>query len=177
MVLQDISFRIGTPPGEDRQRSVCESCGFVDYRNPRIVVGSVVVQGEGPGEQILLCRRAIEPRRGYWTLPAGYMETGEGTDTAAKREAREEAECELSLDGILAIYDLTHLSQVQIIYRARLQGSHLGAGPESLEVRLFSWNDIPWEDLAFPSVAWALRHWRPGRDHPLGAPFRNPEQG
>ncbi|WP_174300173.1 NUDIX domain-containing protein [Caulobacter sp. S45] len=177
MVLQDISFRIETPAGEDRPRSVCSACGFVDYRNPRIVVGSVVVQGEGSSEQILLCRRAIEPRLGYWTLPAGYMETGEPTDTAAKREAREEAECELSLDGILAVYDLTHLSQVQIIYRARLMGSQFGAGPESLEVALFSWDDIPWDDLAFPSVAWALRHWRPGRGQPLGAPFRNPERG
>src|SRR5579875_428704 len=106
----DIDFRAETPPGEDRERSVCATCGFIDYHNPRIVVGSVVVHGEGTQEKVLLCRRAIEPRRGFWTLPAGYMETGETTEDGAKREANEEAECNIRLDGILGIYDLAHLS-------------------------------------------------------------------
>ena len=176
MGLQDIDFRDETPPGDDRRRRVCATCGFVDYQNPRIVVGSVVVTEEASAEKILLCRRAIEPGYGYWTLPAGYMETGETTDHAAAREAREEAGCELKLDGLLAIYDLAHLSQVQMIYRARLQGSEIKAGVESLEVALFSWDDIPWKALAFPSVAWALHHWRATRDRPLGAPFRNPAE-
>ena len=175
MNLQDIDFRSETPPGEDRRRRVCTTCGFVDYVNPRIVVGSIVVSGEGSTERVLLCRRAIEPRSGYWTLPAGYMETCETTVQAAAREALEEAGCELKMDGLLAVYDLAHLSQVQLIYRARLQGSKIEAGIESLEVALFSWDEIPWKELAFPSVAWALRQWRATRHEPLGAPFRNPD--
>ena len=173
-MTQEPDFRAETPAGDDRLREVCAICGFVDYQNPRIVVGSVVITNAGLVDEILLCRRAIEPRLGFWTLPAGYMETGETVDNAAKREAREEAQCELALDGILAIYDIRHLSQVQIIYRARLQTLKFAAGPESLEVGLFSWQDIPWNDLAFPSVAWALRHWYQSRNQPLEAPFRNP---
>ena len=174
MARRDICFRSEIPVGEDRERNVCATCGFVDYQNPRIVVGSVVIHGERAHEKILLCRRAIEPRRGYWTLPAGYMETGETTEVTAEREAREEAECEIVLDGLLAIYDLAQLSQVQIIYRARLAQPRFSAGPESLEVALFSWTEVPWPDLAFPSVGWALRHWRESRDRVLGAPHRNP---
>ena len=167
-------FRLQTPPGEDRARRVCATCGFVDYVNPRIVVGSVVVAGEGADERLLLCRRAIDPRKGFWTLPAGFMETGETTEAAARREAYEEAGCELEVEGLLAIYDLTHLAQVQVMFRTRLRGSAFAAGPESLEVALFAWEDIPWGELAFPSVVWALNQWRAGRFQPLGAPGRNP---
>ncbi len=168
------TFRLETPAGEDRERRVCTTCGFVDYMNPRIVVGSVVVEGQLDAERILLCRRAIDPRKGYWTLPAGFMETGETAEVAACREAREEAGCELDVEGLLAIYDLTHVAQVQLMFRTRLRGSAFSAGIESLEVALFRWEDIPWTELAFPSVVWALNQWRVGRERPLGLPFGNP---
>src|SRR3712207_6568147 len=104
------SFSNRVPAGDDRLRRVCDTCGFVDYVNPKIVVGSVVSSEDG---RILLCRRAIQPRRGYWTLPAGYMEEGETTAAAAQREAREEALAELEIGPLLALYDMPRLSQVQ----------------------------------------------------------------
>ena len=174
MSVQRPDFRLQTPSGEDRERRVCATCGFIDYVNPRIVVGSVVVAGEGADERLLLCRRAIDPRMGFWTLPAGFMETGETTEAAALREAFEEAGCELDVEGLLAVYDLPHLAQVQLMFRTRLRGSAFAAGVESLEVALFAWEDIPWGELAFPSVVWALNQWRAGRSEPLGVPGRNP---
>ena len=171
------AFHPATPPGEDRERRVCDHCGFIDYVNPRIVAGSVVVFGEGEAARILLCRRAIAPRRGFWTLPAGYMETGETTAVAAAREAREEACCELEIEGLLAVYDVAHISQVQLMFRARLAAPVFAAGEESLEVALFAWEQIPWAELAFPSVVWALNHWREGRHAPLAAPRGNPAPG
>lgn len=174
------AFHPATPPGEDRPRRTCDHCGFVDYVNPRVVVGSVVTfepPGEPPGEppRFLLCRRAIDPRRGFWTLPAGYLESGEAVRDGAVREAREEAGCELEVDALLAVYDLLHVSQVQLIFRARLAEPVFAAGPESLEVALFAWADIPWSELAFPSVHWALDHWRAARGRAAFAPFRNPQ--
>jgi ADP-ribose pyrophosphatase YjhB (NUDIX family) len=144
------------PDGEDRPRKTCPDCGFIAYENPKVVVGSVARLGE----RILLCRRAIEPRRGFWTLPAGYLELEESTGTGALREAWEEARARLALDGILAVYDIPRISQVQVIYRARLLDPAVEPGPESLEVRLFDWDEIPWRELAFPSVRWALNDWR-----------------
>ena len=168
------AFHPATPPGEDRPRRTCDHCGFVDYVNPRVVVGSVVTW-EPPGEppRFLLCRRAIEPRHGFWTLPAGYLESGEAVRDGAAREAREEACCELQIDALLAVYDLLHVSQVQLIFRARLTEPVFAAGAESLEVALFAWDDIPWGELAFPSVRWALDHWREARGRAAFAPFRN----
>ena len=142
------------PEGDDRERMICADCGYVLYDNPKIVVGSVARWGE----RILLCRRAIHPRRGYWTLPAGYLELNESTSAGAEREAWEEARAKLAIEGLLAIYDIPRISQVQLIYRARLVDESVAAGPESLEVGLFEWDDIPWGDLAFPSVRWALHH-------------------
>jgi ADP-ribose pyrophosphatase YjhB (NUDIX family) len=142
------------PDGDNRERRVCPDCGFIDYQNPKIVVGSVVRDGD----RILLCRRAIEPRHGFWTLPAGYLELNESTAEGAMREAFEEAQARIAIDGLLAIYDIPRISQVQLIYRARLADPAIGAGPESLEVRMFLWDEIPWHDLAFPSVKWALDH-------------------
>ncbi len=170
------AFRLLTPPGEDRPRPTCDHCGFIDYVNPRVVVGSVVTW-EPPGEAVrfLLCRRAIEPRRGSWTLPAGYLESGEPVRDGAAREAREEACCELEIDALLAVYDLLHVAQVQLIFRARLAEPVFAPGPESLETVLFAWEEIPWEELAFPSVRWALDHWRAVRGQAAFAPFRNPE--
>lgn len=147
------------PEGDDRPRLVCPDCGFIDYVNPKVVVGSVVVQDE----RILLCRRAIAPRIGYWTLPAGYLEENETVEDGARREAFEEARAEIRIEGVLAVYTIPRISQVQVIFRAGLEGGY-AAGPESQEVRLFAWQEIPWEEIAFPSVHWALTHWREGRE-------------
>jgi ADP-ribose pyrophosphatase YjhB (NUDIX family) len=144
------------PEGDNRPRMTCPDCGFIAYENPKVVVGSVAVW-DGC---ILLCRRAIEPRRGYWTLPAGYLELNESTQTGALREAFEEATVRLVLDGVLAVYNIPRISQVQVIFHARLETPEMAPGPESLEVRLFQWDEIPWAELAFPSVRWALGHWR-----------------
>src|SRR5262249_19069527 len=134
----------------------CPDCGFIAYENPKIVVGSVATWGG----RVLLCRRAIEPRRGYWTLPAGYLELNESTEAGAVREAFEEASGRIALDRVLAVYNIPRISQVQVIYRARLVTPEMAPGAESLEVALFAWDEIPWQDLAFPSVRWALSHWR-----------------
>jgi ADP-ribose pyrophosphatase YjhB (NUDIX family) len=123
---------------------------------------------------ILLCRRAIEPRKGFWTLPAGYLEEQETPEDGARREAREEALCDIVLGGLLAIYSIPRLSQVQLMYRAHLDVEQFGAGEESLEVKLFAWDDIPWTEIAFPSVHWALHHWRESKDLQAFAPYTNP---
>lgn len=144
------------PEGDNRERMVCPDCGFINYENPKIVVGAVCLWQE----QFLLCRRAINPRRGYWTLPAGYLELNESTLAGVMREAWEEAQARIVIDGLLAVYDIPRISQVQLIYRAHLDAPEFTAGPESLEVNLFAWNEIPWDALAFPSVRWALEHYR-----------------
>jgi ADP-ribose pyrophosphatase YjhB (NUDIX family) len=150
------------PEGDNRERQVCGDCGWIHYVNPKIVVGAVITQGE----QILLCRRAIEPRQGFWTIPAGFMEERETSEAGAMREAQEEACADIRIDALLAVYNIPRISQVQLIYRATLAGADFAAGPESLEVKLFGWDDIPWDELAFPSVHWALNHHRSviGRD-------------
>lgn len=142
------------PEGDDRERLVCPDCGFVNYENPKLVVGSVAVWED----RILLCRRAIPPRRGFWTLPAGFMELNESAAEGAAREAWEEACARIEIDRVLAVYSIPRISQVQVIFRARLAAPEIAAGPESEAVGLFRWDEIPWDDIAFPSVRWALRH-------------------
>lgn len=163
-------FERRVPPGDDRSRLVCTDCGFVQYENPKIVVGSVATW-EG---RILLCRRAINPRRGFWTLPAGYLELGEEATAGARREAWEEARARLEIDQLLAVYTIQRLSQVQLIFRARLADPAIEAGPESQEVGLFAWDELPWAELAFPSVAWALAHHRELAGEAAFAPRGNP---
>ena len=159
------------PDGDTRERLVCRDCGHVAYENPKIVVGSVVAHAD----RVLLCRRAIEPRRGFWTLPAGYLEMGESIQEGALREAFEEAEARIALDGILAVYSISRIGQVQVIFRARfVDAPAFAAGPESAEVALFAWPDIPWDSIAFPSVRWSLDAWRANALGPLGAPVGNP---
>ena len=163
------------PEGDSHERDVCRTCGFVNYQNPRIVVGSVV-RHEG---KVLMCRRAIEPRRGFWTVPAGYLELNETPEDGARREAREEALAHLSLGELLAIYSVPHLSQVQLIWRAELidpgQGARLfGVGEESLEVRLFDWDALPMDEIAFPTVHWMLAHEREVMAKGYSGPFKNP---
>jgi ADP-ribose pyrophosphatase YjhB (NUDIX family) len=159
------------PDGDTHERAVCDECGYVAYENPKIVVGSVVVH-EG---KVLLCRRAIEPRRGYWTLPAGYLELQETVEEGARREALEESGARIMLDGVLAIYSISRIGQVQVIFRARFDGAaDFEPGIESLDVQLFDWADIPWGELAFPSVHWSLHAWHSAGAGPLGAPAGNP---
>jgi ADP-ribose pyrophosphatase YjhB (NUDIX family) len=163
------SFTMQTPESEDRPRRVCDHCAFIDYVNPKVVVGAVVIADD----HVLLCKRAIAPRLGFWTLPAGFLEENETVEEGALREAREEACAELVLDGVLSVYSVPRISQVQVMFRARFASPGFSPGPESLEVALFAWKDIPWEQLAFPSVRWALEHyqdWLAG----AAAPFSNP---
>lgn len=159
------------PEGDEVVRRVCEDCGFVDYENPKIVVGSVCYWED----RLLLCRRAIDPRKGYWTLPAGYLELNEAADAGARREAWEEARAEIEIEQLLGIYSIARISQVQLIYRARLIKPEVEPGPETLELGLFAWHDIPWDQVAFPSVNWALEHFRQSRELAAFAPFANPE--
>lgn len=164
-----VSFSNERLPGEDRDRRVCSTCGFVDYVNPRVVTGVVAHSGG----RILLCRRAIEPRKGLWTLPAGFLETGESIEEGAKREAYEEARAELDMETMLAVYSIPRISQIQVFFRARLLNDP-SPGPESLEVMLVEWDAIPWTELAFPSVKWSLEAYRETMGRTGFAPFGNP---
>lgn len=144
------------PDGDNRERLVCPDCGYVAYENPKIVVGAVCAWRG----RILLCRRAIAPRIGFWTMPAGYLELGETAADGAKREVWEEAGARVEIDDLLGLYDIPRIGQVYVIYRARLSVPDLAPGPESQEAALFDWPSIPWDHLAFPSVGWALRQYR-----------------
>jgi ADP-ribose pyrophosphatase YjhB (NUDIX family) len=173
MTMPDVkepSFEHRVPDGDNRLRQVCTDCGFIAYENPKVVVGAVVTWAE----KILLCRRAINPRQGFWTLPAGFMELHESAETGAAREAMEEANARIEIDALLAAYTIPRLSQVQLIYRARLIDPNISAGIESLEVGLFDYADIPWADLAFPSVRWALTHYAEIKDRTSFPAFSNP---
>ena len=140
------------PDGDARLRYVCDHCSTIHYQNPNIVAGTVPVWGD----QVLLCRRAIEPRLGYWTLPAGFMENGETVEQAAMRETQEEACARVRNLSIYTLIDVPHISQVHIFYRAELIDLDFAAGPESLEVKLFDEADIPWSELAFRTVGRTL---------------------
>lgn len=144
-----------TPPGDHLPRFVCEACGTIHYQNPRLVLGCVP-DHEG---RILLCRRAIEPRRGYWTVPAGFMENQETLQEAAARECYEEALARVEIGSLLTVVHVLHAEQVHMFYRARLPLAEFGAGPESLEVQLFEVADIPWHAIAFPSTTFTLRRY------------------
>ena len=148
-----VTLRI--PAGDTLPRHVCDACQTIHYQNPKIVAGCIP-EWEG---RVLLCRRAIEPRYGYWTLPAGFMENGESTAAAAAREALEEAEAEVENLTLYAMYSLTHISQVYLMFRGVLKEGRAGAGKESLEVKLFAEEEIPWDELAFPVVRETLRRY------------------
>jgi ADP-ribose pyrophosphatase YjhB (NUDIX family) len=140
------------PPDDNRPRAVCDHCGAIHYENPKVVTGCLVVRGS----RVLLCRRAIEPRRGYWTLPAGYLELEETSSEGARRETLEEAGAEVRVGPLFLIYDVPHLSQVQLFFRAELTREGIAPGPESLEVAFVEIADIPWSELAFSAVRAAL---------------------
>jgi ADP-ribose/FAD diphosphatase len=143
------------PDGDERERSVCPSCSYTDYYNPRLVVGAIV-EHEG---KVLLCRRGIEPQRGLWTVPAGFLELGESTAEGAARETLEEAGARIEIMAPYAMYDIVGIGQSYVLFRARLAPPYVFAAqlPESLDARLFSPCEIPWDQLAFSSVAMALR--------------------
>jgi ADP-ribose pyrophosphatase YjhB (NUDIX family) len=164
------SFLRRIPDGELVPRLVCTECGFIQYENPKIVVGAVCTRDHG----ILLCRRAIDPRKGFWTLPAGYLELNETSEQGAMREAWEEAHARIEINALLAVYNIPRISQVQLIYRALLVSADVSPGEESAEVDLFAWESIPWADLAFPSVHWALRHHREVQGCSQFRAFSNP---
>jgi ADP-ribose pyrophosphatase YjhB (NUDIX family) len=167
------SFVRRIPEGDNRERMVCADCGHVAYENPKVVVGSVVV-ADG---LVLMCRRAIGPRLGFWTLPAGFLELGETLEEGAAREAQEEAEANITIEGMLGVFSIARIGQVQVIFRARFTDPGppvFRPGPESLDVRLFEPNEFPWDEIAFPSVNWALNAWRDGRSGALGKPAGNP---
>ena len=145
-----ITIRI--PADDTRERHVCNSCGSIHYQNPRNVVGSIPVHRD----QVLLCRRAIEPRLGYWTLPAGFMELGESTSAGAVRETLEEAGALVEIGPLYSILNVPHAEQVHLFYLATMSTPHFAAGEESLEVALFDEKDIPWAEIAFPTVKQTL---------------------
>jgi len=143
-------------------RDVCTQCGAVHYQNPRNVVGVVPVWGDS----VLLCRRAIAPRYGKWTLPAGFMELGETTEQGALRETQEEAGVQVRLQSLYTVLDVAHVDQVHFFYLAQVLSPALNPGPETLEARFFELAAIPWEDLAFHTVSTTLRHYV--KDKPTG---------
>ena len=150
---QPVNLRV--PDGDHLARHVCTACATIHYQNPKIVVGCVP---EHDG-RILLCRRAIEPRLGYWTIPAGFMENGETLAGGAARECLEEAGAAVEIGSLLAVVNVVHAHQVHVMFRARLDAPHYAAGTESLEVDLVRPQDIPWAQIAFPSVDFALRRY------------------
>lgn len=145
------------PPDDNRPRYVCEQCGTIHYQNPKMVIGSIPVWERNGETLVLLCRRAIEPRYGYWTLPAGFMENDETTGEAALRETQEEAGARVELHDLFSLLNVPHVHQVHMFYRATLLDLDYQAGTESLEVQLFSEAEIPWDDIAFPTVNHTLR--------------------
>ena len=149
-----LAFRV--PEGDTLPRYLCDSCGAVHYKNPLLVIAAIP---EWHDERILLCRRAIEPRRGYWTLPGGFMELGETTAQAAIRETLEEANARVRLTDLFTVLSVPRVDQVHLFYRARLLDLDFSPGTESLEVALFSEQDIPWDEIAFRTTAVTLRHY------------------
>lgn len=149
------------PDDDNRPRHVCGDCGTIFYQNPKIVAGCLPTWEES----VLLCRRAIAPRHGFWTLPAGFMENGETTEEAAARETLEEANARVTIQGLYTVLSLPHVSQVYMMYRSVLADLDFGPGAESLEVRLFTEAEIPWAELAFPTIRETLRSYFRDRRH------------
>ena len=143
------------PPGDSVPRYVCDACGSIHYQNPKMVLGCLP-EWES---RLLLCRRAIEPRYGYWTLPAGFMENGESTGEGAARETLEEAGARVELIAPFSIISVPYVNQVHVFFRARLLDLDFKAGEESLEVALFEEAQVPWKDIAFRTVGLTLKHW------------------
>ena len=149
---------LGIPPGDDRERHICPACDTIHYFNPRIVTGCLPVFDDQGEDKILLCRRAIEPRYGRWTLPAGFMENGETTEQGAARECWEEARAKVKVGQLYTMTSIPGINQVHMFFHARLPEPSFDPGPESLEVKLFREQEIPWDQLSFTSVRITLEH-------------------
>lgn len=147
------SVRLGIPPDDNRERYLCDGCGRIHYENPNIVSGCLA-RWEN---KILMCKRAIHPRKGYWTAPAGYLENGESVEEGAVRETLEEANAEVEIVRLLTVSSIPHINQVYMIYLANLKNLNFFPGPESLEVQLCGEADMDWENIAFSSIEFALR--------------------
>jgi len=145
-------IEVTIPPGDHLARHTCPACGIIHYQNPRIIAGCIPVWED----QILICRRAIEPRHGFWTIPAGFLENEEPIEQGAAREAQEEALADVEIGSLLAVINVLHAHQVHMMFRARLRNLDFGIGPESLEVKLVRPQEIPWDELAFQSVRFSL---------------------
>jgi ADP-ribose pyrophosphatase YjhB (NUDIX family) len=143
------------PADDNRERAVCTACAEIHYENPINVVGTLPVWGE----QVLLCRRNIEPRYGFWTLPAGFLELGESTADGALRETDEEAGARVELQGLFTVLNVVLVGQVHLYYRARMLDTTLAPGPETIEARLFREDEVPWDQLAFRTVRQTLEHY------------------
>jgi ADP-ribose pyrophosphatase YjhB (NUDIX family) len=147
--------QLKVPAGDSLPRHVCDACNTIHYQNPRLIVGCIPEWED----RILLCRRAIEPRHGLWTVPAGFMENGETTSQGAARETLEEANARVDVGPLYAIYNIPHINQVYMLFRGRLLDTDFSAGAETLEARLFTEGEIPWEEIAFLSVRNTLDHY------------------
>ncbi|HEX7435157.1 MAG TPA: NUDIX hydrolase, partial [Caldimonas sp.] len=147
------AVRYEVPADDNRERATCSACGTIHYENPLNVVGTVPIWGD----EVLLCRRNIEPRYGLWTLPAGFMELGETTAEGALRETVEEAGARIELQGLFTVLNVARVGQLHLYYRARLLDAEFAPGPETIEARLFGEAAIPWEELAFRTVRETLR--------------------
>jgi ADP-ribose pyrophosphatase YjhB (NUDIX family) len=143
------------PEGDNRPRYVCTECAAIHYENPRVITGCLPIYND----QVLLCKRAIEPRLGLWTLPAGFLENGETSADGAMRETMEEANARVTVEELYMLFSLPHISQIYMFFRATLQDLDFSAGEESLETRLFNEDEIPWDELAFPVVTQTLKHY------------------
>lgn len=143
------------PPGDTLVRHICDQCGTVFYQNPRVVVGTLPRWKD----KVLMCRRSIEPRSGFWTLPSGYLEKGETVEVGAMRETEEEAGARVRLERLFVVYSLPHVNQVYLIFLADLEDLEFEAGEESLEVELFSREEIPWNEIAFPAIEFSLQRY------------------
>lgn len=148
-----VEFRV--PADDNRERFICDACTTIHYINPRIVAGCLVTFGE----RVLLCQRAIEPRRGAWTLPAGFMENGESVEEGAARETWEEALAKVTVGDLYTVFSLPHISQVYMFFRAEMVDGSFGCGPESLACDLYNEADVPWDQLAFPVITNTLKHY------------------
>lgn len=157
-----------TPPDDTRARHVCDVCETIHYQNPRNVVGTIPVWED----KILLCRRAIHPRKGFWTLPAGFLEVNESTEEGAQRETMEEAGAEVTIHSLFSLLNVTHVHQVHLFYLAQMHNDQYAAGVESLEVALFYENEIPWDEIAFPTVRKTLEWFFSDRQAGLLVPGR-----
>lgn len=147
--------RYQIPTDDNRERAVCTACGEIHYENPLNVVGTVPVWRDS----VLLCRRNIEPRRGLWTLPAGFLELGESTEQGANRETDEEAGARIEMLGLFTVLNVVPVGQVHFFYRARLLDTDFAPGPETIEAQLFAEHEIPWDQIAFRTVRETLRHY------------------